>query len=362
MLLTFNGGPFPMNASNDTTAYRIVDANLNRCLEGLRVVEDHVRFALEDQHLASECKRLRHDVVESLCALDTRRLHAARDAAHDVGTRVSAADEYARASVQAVAVANWSRVRQAMRSLEEYVKVIAPRAAPALESLRYRAYQLERAVTTLHRGLELLARARLYVLLDGRPSVDEFLQLAGALIEGGAELLQLRDKTLEDRLLLERARLLRDVTRNRGVLFIVNDRVDVALLSGADGVHVGQREVTVKDARRLLGTDALIGVSTHCLEQARQAVLDGADYLGCGPTFPSMTKQFHEFSGLEFLREVHREIRLPAFAIGGIDRHNVDQVRATGFSRIAVGHGIVSAGDPRGESRRLRAALPTDGL
>ena len=120
-----------------------------------------------------------------------------------------------------------------------------------------------------------------------------------------------------------RARLLRELTREQDVLCIVNDRADLAAMVDADGVHLGQDDMPLPDARKVVGCRALIGVSTHSLEQARQAVLEGASYLGCGPTFPSATKSFGEFPGLEFLRQVQREIRLPAFAIGGIGPDNV---------------------------------------
>ena len=121
----------------------------------------------------------------------------------------------------------------------------------------------------------------------------------------------------------------------------------------ADGVHLGQENVTVKDARRIVGPDRLIGVSTHSLEQARQAVLDGADYIGVGPTFPSGTKQFDRLPGLELLREVAAEIRLPAFAIGGISPRNVAEVLAAGFTRIAVSGAVLSSDDPGDRGPRV---------
>jgi len=153
---------------------------------------------------------------------------------------------------------------------------------------------------------------RLYVLVDGRSSMQEFCRLVELLLQGGADMLQLRDKRLTDRELLERAHALRALTRSGDALFIINDRADLAALAHADGVHLGQEEIGVKEARAILGTQALIGISTHTIEQARQAVLDGASYLGCGPTFPSQTKQFAEFPGPQFLRQVSAEIRLRA--------------------------------------------------
>jgi thiamine-phosphate pyrophosphorylase len=125
----------------------------------------------------------------------------------------------------------------------------------------------------------------------------------------------------------------------------MNDRPDIAVLSRADGVHVGQEELTVQDARQIVGPERLIGVSTHTIEQARHAVLDGASYIGCGPTFPSNTKQFDHFPGLDFLRQVAAEISLPAFAIGGITVENMIEVQRAGLHRVAVGAAITSAMD-----------------
>jgi thiamine-phosphate pyrophosphorylase len=321
------------------------------------VVEEFLRFVVEDHHLAAACKRLRHDLVECVTVLPRHRLHAARDIVHDVGAAIRGPSEYRRADLVSVVAANWSRVEQSLRSLEEYIKVLAPRQASALESLRYRAYALERSTTLLQQSLDRLASARLYVLLDGRSSIDEFKALAESLLAGPVDIVQLRDKELSDRELLARARLLREMTRKQKILFIMNDRVDLATITCADGVHLGQDEVTVKDARVVMGVDALIGVSTHNVDQARQAVLDGANYLGCGPTFESASKQFQQFPGLNFLRQVSREIRLPAFAIGGIDLSNVRQVCDAGFSRVAVCHSVINASDPADAARRLREAV-----
>ncbi|MBI2480592.1 MAG: thiamine phosphate synthase [Planctomycetia bacterium] len=139
-------------------------------------------------------------------------------------------------------------------------------------------------------------------------------------------------------------------------MFIMNDRPDIAAIVGADGVHVGQDELSVTDARAVLGQNRLVGVSTHSIEQARQAVLDGADYIGCGPTFPSRTKRFDEFPGLALLQAVAHEISLPAFAIGGITLENARDVFETGFTRIAVSNCVTSAQDPRAAIAQLKAA------
>jgi thiamine-phosphate pyrophosphorylase len=253
--------------------------------------------------------------------------------------------------------ASFKRVEQALRSLEEYGKVLDSQVGARFEQLRYRVYTLARAADLTRTSAEKLAEARLYVLIDGRSSLDQFTSLAHSLIEAGVDILQLRDKRLTDRELAGRARRLRGLTRNQKTLAIMNDRPDIARLADADGVHVGQEELSVKDARSIVGPQALVGVSTHSIDQARAAVLDGANYIGVGPTFRSNTKEFDAFPGQALLSAVAAEIRLPAFAIGGITLENVAEVLTGGMQRIAVGSAVVDAPDPAAAARQFMQAL-----
>ena len=340
-----------------TRVLRVIDAAANRAREGLRVVEDYVRFVLDDAHLTRLCKQLRHDLHATLQQVSIEHRMAARETLDDVGTRLATKSERRREDAAGVATANLSRLQEALRSLEEFGKLLDADMAARLEQLRYRTYTLERALQITRTSLQRLEAASLYVLIDGRESTEQFERLALSMIEAGVHLIQLRDKRLDDRRLLKRARLLRQLTRERETLFIMNDRPDLAALARADGVHVGQEELSLKDARSIVGPEALVGVSTHSIEQARQAVLDGANYLGVGPTFPSGTKQFEHFPGVGLLKTVAAEIRLPAFAIGGITAENLDEVLAAGFRRIAVGGAITAAADPAAAARELLAAL-----
>jgi thiamine-phosphate pyrophosphorylase len=333
--------------------FRILDAAANRAREGLRVAEDFVRFVLDDRHLTEQCKQLRHDLRALLDQIPGEQLLAARETQADVGTTLATQSEEHRSDATEVLSANFARVQESLRSLEEFGKLIDPVWAAEIKQLRYRSYTLHRAVEITRNSIKRLANARLYVLIDGRSSLDEFRQLAQALIAAGVHVIQLRDKKLDDRQLLERVRVIRELTRGTETLFIMNDRPDLAAVCRADGVHLGQEDLSIKDARSIVGVDALIGVSTHTIEQARQAVLDGANYIGVGPTFPSGTKQFDQFPGLEFLRSVAAEIRLPAFAIGGITPDNLPEVLATGITRAAVSGAVTSAPDPAAVVREL---------
>lgn len=356
--------------SDLTDTLRTLDAAANRAREGLRVVEDFVRFSLDDAHLSRLLKELRHELTERLSDLDRFGLIAARDTLGDVGTRIKTPQEQTRLLPIDVVVANCRRVEEALRTLEEFSKLLLghaatgssgeestnspqprprlanPRLPAHLEQLRYRLYTIEKALTTTLASRERLVGCDLYLLVTeslchhgSGPAIRQAL-------EAGVRIVQLREKELTDRRLLEVARRVRAWTREADALFIMNDRPDLAVLADADGVHVGQDELSVREARRIVGPHRLVGVSTHTIEQARQAVLDGADYLGVGPCFATSTKSFEQLAGLDFVRQVAAEITLPWFAIGGISPANIATVLAAGANRVAVSSAVCSSPIP----------------
>jgi thiamine-phosphate pyrophosphorylase len=165
---------------------------------------------------------------------------------------------------------------------------------------------------------------------------------------------------LDDQARLQQARALRDLTARHGALFIVNDRIDLALAVEADGVHLGQGDLPPALARRLLGPERLIGRSTHCLSQLQQAVADGCDYVGVGPVHATPTKPGREPVGLDYVHQAAAASPIPFFAIGGIDAGNLGAVRAAGATRVAVVRAITEAADPRRAAADLLAALQTE--
>lgn len=360
----------PLHQDMKLSTLRILDAALNRASEGLRVVEDFVRFALDDPFLTRQTKSLRHELAAAATAIPAANRHAARETTADVGTRISTESEGIRGDAWDVCAASLKRAEQALRSLEEYGKLHDGDFAGRCEAIRYRLYSLEKAIDVGRTSRERLDGVRLCVLVDGRDSAADFERLVRDLVETGVGMIQLRDKRLDDRELVDRARRLVSLTRVQPpaepaaggrarclTLAVINDRADVAAIVGADGVHLGQEDLTVKDARAIVGPRMLVGVSTHGIEQARVAVLDGANYLGAGPTFPSQTKMFEDFAGLDYLREAAAEVRLPTFAIGGIGSGNLSEVLATGISRVAVGALVTTAARPAVAVRELLVML-----
>jgi thiamine-phosphate pyrophosphorylase len=336
---------------------RVLDAGANRAREALRVVEDYCRFVHDDAFLSGELKRLRHDLTAALAALAPGLLLEARETLRDVGTGLSTAGEQQRFSLAAVAQANFKRLQEALRSLEEVGKLRGPDLGQSLEQLRYRAYTLERAVVLGSMARQRLADVRLCVLVSLGGCAASLEWTIAEAAAGGAGMIQLREKGLDDRALLERARRVRAATRKAGVLFIMNDRPDIARLAEADGVHLGQGDLALREARRIIGPDALIGVSTHNMDQLRQAILDGASYVGVGPAFASGTKDFPALAGVDFVRQAAAETSLPAFAIGGIRADTVGAAVAAGARRVAVGQAVCQADDPRRVAAELVRAV-----
>lgn len=353
-----------MHASEDDARLRIVDANLNRAAEGLRVAEDICRFALELSGVARELKELRHEVLAAgrPDAEALRRQIEARDAERDVGRPGAAGDALepaaaTRDDLLTRALANLSRVREALRTLEEVVRGDAPEVAARFERARYRIYSIEKALARSGRDAQTrIGACRLLLLFTEALCVGDPWHTLDAALEGGVDAVQLREKGLPDDELLRRARRLREVTLRRGALFFVNDRVDIALAAGADGVHLGQGDLPLAAARAIARPGLLIGVSTHSVEQARAAMRDGADLIGVGPAYATATKDAGPPLGAPGIADILRGADLgevPAFVIGGVTPERLGELRAAGATRIAVSSAILGSPDPRAAAARL---------
>lgn len=344
-----------MNAS----LLRILDANTNRAREALRGLEDYARFGLNDVELAGALKTMRHELRAALEAtLPQAALH--RDTPADIGTTLKTAAEFDRADLADIVTAAGKRAGEALRTLEECCKAVAPPAALTIESLRYRLYSIEKTLLlTLRPPSTQLAAARLYVLItEASCAGRDWFAAASAAIDGGAQILQLREKELDGGELLSRATRLTALCRRRGVLCLINDRPDIALLADADGVHLGRSDLPAVEARKILGRDKLIGVSTHELAHAHAAVRDGADYIGVGPIFTSATKPRAFVAGLDYARQIAAaRLPVPAFAIAGITLVNLPAVLGTGLDRVAITAACVGAPDISAVARQFREAL-----
>lgn len=202
-----------------------------------------------------------------------------------------------------------------------------------------------------------ISEARLYVLVTSSLARHAALDTARMAIEGGADVIQLREKEMPDEEYLRLAEEMRTVCRRAGALFVVNDRAAIARLVGADGIHVGQDDLPAHEARAILRPGKVLGVSTHDPAQARKAQSEGADYIGVGPIYPTSTRGYEKGVGVSFIREAAHEVAIPFFAIGGITLDRLDEVIAAGATRVAVSSAIIGAKDVAGTARKFKDKL-----
>jgi len=332
----------------DSGLYRLLDANADRAAEALRVAGDIARFVLDDPGLASTWRTMRGELWEILSSFPALQQRAVdnRDSAGDIGRNFKTGRH---ADLLHLARANIHRAEESFRVLEEACRCADLSAVPRFARLRYQCYELEPAMLarleqwSLERKLDF----HLYVVLGREFSKGrDFFEVTEKAIAGGAGCIQLRDKEMPKRELLAWACRLRDLTRERGVTFILNDHLDIALAAGADGVHLGQDDFPIPDARRVAGPHFIIGASTHSVDQAQKAVEDGASYINIGPIFPTGTKKGAVAPvGPDLITEVTRVVSLPFTVMGGIKLDNVDEVLRRGARRIAVVTAVVAADD-----------------
>jgi len=346
--------------------WRTLDASANRSAEAVRVLEDILRFCLNDAFLSQEAKAIRHELAVIFAQEDFQARIQLRDVLRDVGASSTASKSPPRTELRHVFAANAARASQSIRSLEECSRVVMPRATTGFEQLRYRIYTLEKAAMTIIKSQKMFADIRLCVLLDVDQPQAEFKTLVGQLLDAGVRMIQLRDKKASTALLCERADMILQQVRQHAemktgkrCLVLINDRADVAVAVNADGVHLGETDLPVNLARKVCGHEFIIGRTAHSIDEAKQAVREGVDYLGVGPCYPSTTKQFEYFASDAFLRDVSKEIQLPIFGIGGIASDNIDRLIHLGVTRVAIASSITGAADPGEECRLIRSLLPT---
>lgn len=330
--------PHSQSEQMQQVVYRILDANLDRAREGLRIVEEWCRFGLNNAQFTGECKRLRQDIAH----WHTAELRAARDTPGDAGTDLTHPHEEKRTSIKSVLQANFCRVQEAMRVLEEYGKLHDPNMGKAFKQMRYQVYTLESNLLGYQRH-QLLWRSRLYLVTS---PAENLLSTVEAALKGGLTLVQYRDKTADDGVRLEQARKLRQLCHLYGALFIINDRIDLALAVDADGVHLGQQDMPIEIARQLLGSHRIVGRSTTNADEMQAALAEGADYVGVGPVYETPTKEGKPAAGLQYVSYAAKNCSIPWFAIGGIDANNINDVIDAGAQRVAVVRSLMQAEQP----------------
>lgn len=335
--------------------YRIIDANLNRATEALRVLEEIARFRLDDKKLSSELKNIRHEIC-LFFDYDYEKLIASRDTVNDIGTDIQNPTKAARgySSIEVIFRSNFKRLEQALRVLSEYGNLS--------DKFRYNVYTIEKNMNeSLKMDIKkyLLKDKKLYLVTnsDNFDSDCEFLDRVALAIKSGVDIVQLREKNKPASKIIEYGKIIRQLTSEYGALFIVNDRVDLAQILNADGVHLGQDDIDILSARKILGEKMIIGISTHKPQDAIEAMKNGADYIGVGPIYKTPTKPNREAAGLDYLKWAVDNVDIPFYAIGSIDLNTIDEVVEYGTKRVALVRAIMNSDNIEETVRILKSKL-----
>lgn len=323
--------------------YRIIDANLNRASEGIRVVEDIARFSYNNKDMAGRLRTVRHSLRKKTDHLKDELL-SSRDSVKDIGRVISSSNNLDKKDdVSNIINANFKRAQEATRTIEEVLKLTDYNLSKEVEQIRFFIYTLEKEYNLMINKSKKNIPMGLYGITgekfaDGRSNIECVKEM----IAGGVEVIQYREKEKSFRDKIKEMKEIREICKESNVLFIVNDHIDVALLVEADGIHIGQNDMHISDVRKLVGKEMIIGLSTHSPEQAENAVADGADYIGVGPIFPTTTKDTPSV-GLEYLEYAAKNIDIPFVAIGGIKAHNINEIKIRNPYSVCLVSEIVGA-------------------
>ncbi|MBI2995211.1 MAG: thiamine phosphate synthase [Candidatus Melainabacteria bacterium] len=341
--------------------YRIIDANINRASEALRVLEDWARYSKDDKAISEKLKNIRHEINNLFSTFPNFIL--SRESVYDVGRNIE--NPSYRKNVKDILHANCKRVEEALRVLSEYGQLVETPHwdVSTIEKYRYEIYTIEKLLLKNEKLIKL-QNAKLYLVTGGDAPSGCLYNIIEKSIEGGVDIIQLREKNKDEKKILQLGKEIKSLVKSTDVLFIVNDRVDIALALDADGVHLGQDDLPISEARKITPDGFIIGLSTHSKEQAVEAYCNTpvrADYLGVGPVFSTPTKPDYKPVGLEYVRWASDNLKnIPWFTIGGIDETNISKVIESGASKVAVVRAIMDSKDVLQTTRSLKEMLQKD--
>jgi len=351
----------------ERAVYRIIDANFNRAREAIRVIEDFCRFALNSGSLTERAKQLRHELsaaIDKLDPSDSRtfsagRLISSRDTPGDVGIDTTVKKQLHRTNLKDCFAAGCKRLTEALRTLAETTQTLNRSVAGTIEKLRYAAYTLEKDIVVFSEPAEKFKRVGLYVIISSSLPAD-VLSLTHRCVTGGADCIQLRAKDADDDSRFAMAVEFVQICRAADVLSIINDRVDIAVAAGADGVHLGQNDLPIEYARKFQLAPLIIGKSTHSLEQLLAACKERPTYVSLGPVFATKIKPSAEVVGVDYVRQGTGKLAdtgIGNVAIGGITLDNVEEVLKAGAGAIAGCAAVTEAADPTAATRALKQKI-----
>ncbi len=342
---------FNSNTPNaeDLRIYQIIDANLDRAREGLRVLEDWARFGLGKEKYVERIKNFRQILGKNHLEVYKQ----SRNHNEDKCKGLSHQEQINRKTSEQIISSNSGRVQEALRVIEEFSRLHNNELSKIASEIRYEIYTLEIDLLNLSKykkSEEILKENDLYVITNEQ---DNLLEIIEEILIAGVRIIQYRFKTGTDKDHLKEAIQLKKLCKRYNSLFIVNDRLDIALASNADGIHLGQDDFDLKTARKLLGYSKIIGISANNEIDIPNALKQGCDYIGIGPVFETTTKKDKKPIGIEKIKTLTKDLNIPWFAIGGIELNNISYLKKNGFKKVALVSQLMNSKDPKEDAIML---------
>ena len=337
----------------DLRIAQIIDANLDRAREGLRVLEDWARFGLGRKDLVKIFKNFR----QILGKHHLKVYKESRNFINDKCAGLSHPEQFNRGNVSSIISSNSARVQEALRVIEEFSRNHNYNLCKIASEIRYEIYNLEILLLEANSNaslLKILKNNDLYfITLD----TENLFEKIKNVLEGGVKIIQLRCKRGKDSENLKFAIKLRELCDHYDSLLLINDRVDIALACKADGVHLGQDDMDIKSARKIMGFSKIIGISANNDQDIKKAIQDGCDYLGIGPVFATTTKKGKVPLGIETLKSLTKDISIPWFAIGGIKEQNISLLKENNICKVAIITDLINSKKPKEKAIMLINSL-----
>ena len=334
---------FEENNINDIRVAQIIDANLDRAREGLRVLEDWARFGLGMEEFVKRIKN--HRQILGRNHLNVYK--EARNFTEDKCTGISHPEQLFRHKIENIISSNAARVQEALRVIEEFSRSHNKHLANTASDIRYDIYKLEIELIeaeTNKINSKIIKENNLYFIAIEH---DDLIRKIASVLEAGVKIIQYRPKNIIDKRVLKEAKKIRELCKGYSALFIINDRIDIALACDADGVHLGQEDIDIKSARKILGLSKIIGLSANTRGDIEYAIREGCDYLGIGALFETDTKKGKVILGINEIKKITEGITIPWFAIGGIKSENIPFLKANGIRKVAVISELLNSENPK---------------
>ena len=347
--------PHRINAE-DLRVYQIIDANLDRAREGLRVLEDWARFGLGGNDFVAKIKNYRQILGKNHLEVYKQ----SRNYIEDQFKGLTHQEQNNRKNPEQIICSNAGRVQEALRVIEEFSRLHNHKLSKIASEIRYEIYSLEIDLLNLSNrksSEEILKENDLYVITDQK---ENLLKIIEDILISGVKIIQHRFKKGTDKDNLEEAIQIKNLCKKYNSLFIINDRVDIALASDADGIHLGQDDLDLKTARKLLGYSKIIGISANNKIDISTAIKGGCNYIGIGPIFETVTKKGKKPMGIEKIKTLTKDLNIPWFAIGGVTKNNISYLKRNGFKKVALVSQLMNSEDPKEDAIMILKELSNE--